>query len=420
MHNRLAATVFAAMAVTVPAKAADIFIPGSQPLTSQVSIYNWSGFYLGVGGGTGYVLDEVSSVAGSSISGIGGQGFFGKLTAGYDYDFGNGFVLGGQLVGRYGDIDTTFSIPAVPFSVDGKADWGFDALARVGYTITPRTLAFILGGYSYQNFEVTTPLGGSESWGKSGYTVGFGLETAFRNNLTWSGSYRFSKYSGSNIGILGLIEVDPAIHTFHSSINYRFGGGPSERSQAPIEHDWTGIKIGGSIGGGISREKITTPLGGGTTLDSLITEGYIGNVSIGYDHEFGSRWVGGIQLGAQYIGASASATIAGITATAEADDFGFEAVLRGGYKFNDYTLGYVVGGYAYQNLSASLSGPVPLSVDKGVNAFTIGTGTELALSERMTGFVEYRYTVYEDINLGDTTFEPTSHTVRVGAKLKIF
>lgn len=426
MNRRLAALVVAATAVSAPAHAADIVLPGAAPLISQVSIYDWSGFYLGIGGGTGYILDEVNSTAlgGSSVSGLGGQGFFGKVTAGYDYDFGNGFVLGGLAVGRYGDIDTKVSIPSLAASGKLKADWGFDVLARAGYTITPRTLAFVVGGYSYQNFDLTSSLPGVASeWDDSGYTVGFGLETAFRDNLTWSGGYRFSQYSGKNIGALGGIEINPTIHTFHSSLNYRFGGGPSARSQAPVDYDWTGFKIGASIGGGVARNKINTNLGGGSSLDSLITEGFIGNVSVGYDHEIGSRFVAGIQLGAQYLGASSSATVAGVTATTKADDFGFEAVLRAGYKPNEYTMGYVVGGYVYQNLSASLSTPA-VSVDKGVNAFTIGTGGELALTERVTGFVEYRYTIYEDIDLSalgaTVTLEPTSHTVQVGARIKLY
>ncbi|MEM9105296.1 MAG: porin family protein, partial [Pseudomonadota bacterium] len=80
------------------------------------------------------------------------------------------------------------------------------------------------------------------------------------------------------------------------------------------------------------------------------------------------------------------------------------------------------GGYTYQELFASASfGGVTETRDIGVNALTLGTGTELALNERTSAYIEYRYTIDEDVDLGSLlTIEPTSHTVRVGAKFKLF
>jgi len=423
MNKKFAATIVTALAAVVPAKAADVFIPEAPVLTSETSIYDWSGFYIGIGGGTGYVLDEISSpVLGSTISGWGGQGYFGKVQVGYDHMFSNGFVVGAQLVGRYGDINTSASIPLVAVSTEIKGDYGFDAIARLGYAVTPRTLAYVMGGYSWQNFELSSTLPGlSSEWSDSGYVVGFGLETAFRNGWTWGGSYRFSKYSGTNIGPLGGIEVNPAVHSFHSSINYRFGGGPSDVTREPVNYDWTGLKIGGAISGGVALNKVNGALGL-FSIDSLATEGFLGEVTLSYDREFGanSRWVFGAQLAAQFIEASSSSTVAGVTLRAEAENFGFDALLRGGYKLNDYTLGYVIGGYTWQEVTASLSFPA-LAVTEGLNGFTIGTGTELALNERLTGFIEYRYTMYEDFDLGVVAnVESSSHTVRVGAKWKLF
>ena len=285
--------------------------------------------------------------------------------------FSNGFVVGAQLVGRYGDVNTSALIPLVAASTEIKVDYGFDVIAHLGYAIMPRTLAYVMGGYIWQNFEMSSILPGLFSeWSDSGYVVGFGLGMAFRNGWTWGGSYRFSKYSGTTIGPLGGIDVDPAVHSFHSRINYRFGGGPSDQTREPMNYIWTGLKIGGAISGGVALNEVNGALGL-FSIDSLATEGFLGEVTLSYDREFGanSRWVFGAQLAAQFIEASSSSTVAGVTPSAEAENFGFDALLRGGYKFNDYTLGYVIGGYTWQELTASLSFPA-ISTTEGLNSFT--------------------------------------------------
>lgn len=424
MRFPLRATLLAGIAglTFTQAQAFEGVIPGAEKLTSQTSVYDWSGFYLGVGGGTGYILDEVTlpSIGASSISGVGGRGFFGKLTAGYDHAFSNGFIVGGAIAARYGDVETSWTVPGVGFTADIEADYGVDITGRVGYELTPRTIAYLLGGYSYQHFEFNTSVAGaSVDWHDNGFVAGVGFETAVRNNWTWSSEYRYAQYSGESISAFGGASIDPVIHSFHSSLNYRFGGGPSQREREPFNHTWTGIKLGGAISAGISVSDVSSGTGG-STFDGLSTEGYLGEVSIGYDHEFGRRWVAGVQLAAQYIDSAASATAAGVTITAKAEDFGFDALARVGYKFNDYTLGYVIGGYSWQNLSASISTPA-ITEDVGVSGFSIGTGSEFALSEKLSTFVEYRYTQYEDVNLGSVaSLEPVSHTVRLGAKFKLY
>lgn len=416
MVYRILTALMASMAVSGPVAASDYF----QPLNSQDGLYDWSGVWIGIGGGTGLIIDEVTApILGTTISGIGGRGYFGKLTVGYDHAFSNGVVVGASVSGRYGDVDTSWSVPGIPFNGTVTADYGVDVIGRLGYAITPRTLAYVLGGYSWQHFKLSSSshlVAGS--WDDNGYVVGIGTETAFRNNWTWASEYRYSSYSGASIAGFGGASIDPVTHAFHSSLNYRFGGGPSGQSRDPIAYEWSGLKVGAAFSLGVAINKFTTT--GGATYDGLATEGYLGEINIGYDREFGERWLAGVVLAAEYIEASSSATAAGITVSAAADDFGFDALLRVGRKFNDHTLGYLIGGYSWQKLSASISVPA-ISTSVGVNGFSIGSGSEFVLSDTITGYVEYRYTRYEDINLGAlTTVDPSSHTVRVGAKLKLY
>ncbi len=416
MNRTLTATLFAALAATAPATASDYF----QPLTSQDTVYNWNGVWLGIGGGSGMIIEEINApVFGTTISGVGGRGYFGKLTVGYDHMFSNGAVLGASVSGRYGDVEMSWSVPGSPFNGSVSADYGIDVIGRLGYSITPRTLFYVLGGYSWQHFELSsTSHVVQDGWDDNGYVVGFGTETAFRNNWTWASEYRYSSYTGANIGGFGGLGIDPVTHTFHSSLNYRFGGGPTAETRAPIPYAWSGLKIGAAVSLGVAISKFSTA--GGSTYDGLATEGFLGEVNVGYDREFGERWLAGVVLAAEYIDASTSATGAGVTATAEADDFGFDALLRVGRKFNDRSLGYLIGGYSWQRVAASLSFPA-ISDSISVNGFSFGSGLEHVLSERVTGYIEYRYTMYEDISLGAaTTIEPASHTVRAGAKLKLY
>ncbi len=407
--------LLAGVTAAVPAYAADVY----SPLISQTSVYNWTGLRIGIGGGTGMTNNFISapSVAGgTTFGGLGGRGFVGTLTAGYDHTLANGIVVGGAVTGRYGDIDASWASTAPSSSAELTADYGFDAIGRVGYAITPRTLAYVLGGYSWQHFKLSgTGPAVSQKWGASGYVLGFGTETAFRNNWTLSSEYRYANYQSETVASWGG-PVEPVIHSFNTSLNYRFNGGPSAQTMAPVAHEWTGVKVGGALGLGVALNKLTTAT---TSFDRMSNEAFLAEANIGYDREFGQKWLGGVVLAAGYDGGR-SQVISGSRAVVKTESLGFDAMLRGGYKFNDYTVGYLIGGYSWQKMTGTISGGGG-SNSTGVNGYTIGTGTEFALSEKMTGFVEYRYSGFEDFNINATsTVDPSSHSVRVGAKWKLY
>jgi outer membrane immunogenic protein len=85
-------------------------------------------------------------------------------------------------------------------------------------------------------------------------------------------------------------------------------------------------------------------------------------------------------------------------------------------------MAYVIGGYSWQHFDISTK-PSVYSYDWGANGLTIGTGVEAAFSNRLTGFLEYRYTFYDSENFnsgGLVDDSPTDHTFRVGLKYKLF
>ncbi|MEM6463880.1 MAG: outer membrane beta-barrel protein [Pseudomonadota bacterium] len=423
----------AALVASSPVMAADLVPVEPAPAIVGVPVYDWSGFYIGIGGGHGAVVHDVTSpipfLGGANFNGIGGEGIFGELTVGYDFAFNNGFVLGAQVNGRYGNIETSIDLLGPFIGADVTAEYGFDVIARLGYTVAPNTLAYVLGGYTWQRFETSVNafgIGIGYDFDESGYVLGLGLEHAIRDNWTVKGEYRYSDYGSHDGGILGvgLINVEPSMHTLHYSLNYRFNGGPSQRTVAPLNYNWTGLKVGVAAGGGGLVHELSTPILGGNSINGIGAEGFLGELNVGYDFEVGSNFVLGI------VGAVRTTNIktelnlpiafAG-TADIEAGT-GYDVLARAGYKLGDRTLAYLVGGYTYQEFDVNFPGFGSV-IDWDQDGWTIGSGMEVAFSDRITGYAEYRYSQYsgEDFGTGGLLdLEPSSHTVRAGAKFKLF
>lgn len=425
--------VLAALFIASPAMAADV-VTFEPQAPAGVAVYDWSGFYIGLGGGHGAVVHDVTVPAAApffdNFNGIGGEGIFGELTAGYDFAFGNGFVLGAQVNGRYGNIETSASILG-GITLDVTAEYGFDVIGRFGYAIAPNTLAYVLGGYSWQRFETSVDvfgfLSGGYDFNESGYVVGLGFEHAIKGKWTVKGEYRYSDYNTHDGGILGfgVLNVDPSMHTLHYSLNYRFNGGPSGQTVAPLDRNWTGFKVGLAGGGGGLVHELEV-LGGIFDFNGIGAEGFLGEVNVGYDYDLGN-FVVGVVGAARISNIQTELNIPGAlagTIDIEAQT-GYDLLLRAGYKFGDRALGYVIGGYTYQEFELNI--PTVFTTDWNQDGWTLGSGMEVALSDRLSGYAEYRYSQYdgEDFsNLigasGVVDLKPSSHEVRVGAKWQLF
>jgi outer membrane immunogenic protein len=199
----------------------------------EVPAYNWTGFYVGGALGAGAVVHELNSnlaPGGIEFNGLGGEGIFGELNAGYDYDFGT-WVAGVLVDGRYSGISTeldTGAIGAGTISVD--ADYGFDVIARAGVKLNESTLAYALAGYSWQHFDLEFPSGlgiDDIDWDSSGFSVGGGLEAAVSENVSVNLEYRYSQFEdhdfSSDLGESdGALEVEPSFHTVRIGAKYKF------------------------------------------------------------------------------------------------------------------------------------------------------------------------------------------------------
>jgi outer membrane immunogenic protein len=368
--------------------------------------FNWSGFYLGVGGGFGAVGYNVSAFG---FGEFGGGGGFGELTAGYDYMLTDRLLLGGFIDAHLGDIGPEISGIIGPGSIKITNNYGFDAGARLGYVLNASTLGYLLGGYTWQQLKFSGSVGVPDDHENlGGYVLGVGMETAIGHNWTVKAEYRYSHYSGN----IGGEEIEPFTHTFHIAANYRFGAAGSGPAIPSPAYDWSGFYLGASVGAGESVNDVS--LGGVIDLNGISGDGLLGELSAGYDHDFGS-FVAGLMVDGNVSGISAN-----LGPSSLKSDYGFDILGRVGMKVNPSSLAYVLGGYSWGHFKS----PTPLgpgNEDWSSSGFSVGGGLETAVSTHTTLGIEYRYAKFadEDFNTGGLfKIEPSSHTVRVGLKYK--
>jgi outer membrane immunogenic protein len=190
----------------------------------EVPAYSWTGFYVGGALGAGAVVHQINvpPLGDLEFNGLGGEGIFGELNAGYDYDFGS-WVAGVQVDGRYSGISSELNLGGLGVSLD--ADYGFDILARAGMKLNESTLAYVIGGYSWQHFNIDIPSvipTDDLDWDASGFSVGGGLEAAVTDKMTVNLEYRYSQYAGEDFDTGGDIEIEPSFHTVRIGAKYKF------------------------------------------------------------------------------------------------------------------------------------------------------------------------------------------------------
>ncbi len=156
------------------ASAADLPIRSAPPapIVAAVPVFTWTGFYVGVNAGYGWVSDDriVDPVFGFT-GGDDEGGFVGGGQIGYNYQIGS-FVVGLETDIQYADLGTRYRFnAAIPgYEEDDSDDWFGTVRARAGVAFD-RALIYATGGFAYADDA-------------TGWTVGGGLEYAFTNNLT--------------------------------------------------------------------------------------------------------------------------------------------------------------------------------------------------------------------------------------------
>jgi outer membrane immunogenic protein len=214
-------------ALAAPASAADLAArPYTKaPIAPMASVYNWTGFYLGVVGGGAWE-------SGSGDPRMKG-GFVGG-TAGYNWQTGN-VVFGVEADGSWADVNASVTTPvvfggiALPVTTTSRIDALGTVRGRIGWAVN-NVLFYGTGGYAWIDNKITisSPLASvSDSKWHSGWTVGAGVEAFFAPQWSVKGEYLYRSLGGEtyfsaigapvNTGTLNL-------HTVQVGVNYHFGG----------------------------------------------------------------------------------------------------------------------------------------------------------------------------------------------------
>jgi outer membrane immunogenic protein len=271
--KKLIIALTAVAAFTGSASAADLAARPYTKAPMMAPVYNWTGFYI-FGGGGGGLWDADSNVKSTGVVGglggfgpagtaltrdqrLGGDGWFGTVGAGYDWQFNHSWVAGVFADGQFGDIHGSLSDPFFGLEGREKLKTSYAAGARIGYLVAPNVLSYVNAGYSGSQWSGTsmsvlsltgTPgvIATTPSFHRDGWFIGGGVE----NNLDIFGitapgwfmktEYRSAFYNRVSLpetfapasGFTGLTGTattfKPFVQTISTSLVYRFnwGGGP--------------------------------------------------------------------------------------------------------------------------------------------------------------------------------------------------
>ncbi|MGJ4932218.1 outer membrane protein [Bradyrhizobium sp. HKCCYLS2038] len=254
MKKLLLATT-AVVAMTGAASAADLAARpyAKAPMMAPVAP-SWTGFYIFGGGGGGLWNADttiVNTVGGAPILGVnqkqGGDGWFGTVGAGYDWQVTPSWVVGILADGQFGSIKGTIQDqgpPGIAGSI--KNDYSWAVGGRVGYLVAPNVLSYVNAGYTSSHWTGTTLVNTAtglasgvhtNGFDRGGWFIGGGVE----NNLNIFGisapgwfmktEYRSAYYDRRNLSELSDIgnipngrdiTFKPWVQTISTSLVYRF------------------------------------------------------------------------------------------------------------------------------------------------------------------------------------------------------
>jgi outer membrane immunogenic protein len=254
--KKLVLALTAVAAMTVSASAADLAArPYTKAPMMPAPVYNWTGFYIFGGGGYGmwdadtHTNEFPTGIPITQSQKFGGDGYFGTVGAGYDWQFNGSWVAGIFADGQFGSIKGTLGDAEVNTSGQLKNRTNVAAGVRVGYLVAPNVLSYINGGYSYAEFSGTTQsfndgaglFSTTPSFHRNGWFIGGGVE----NSLNIFGfaapgwfmktEYRVAEYQRVDLtntilgttDIVNTISTKPIVQTVSTSLVYRFNwGGP--------------------------------------------------------------------------------------------------------------------------------------------------------------------------------------------------
>jgi outer membrane immunogenic protein len=214
-----------------------------------------------------------------------------------------------------------------------------------------------------------------------------------------SARFQFSHQGAAALGLLAFMSVGVA----HAADAIDAPPQPAEAMDLPPVASWTGAYAGVTAGYGFAGES----QGKGADVS---TDGFVGGGFVGYNQELGNGVVLGGEGDVGYSGVEGSDN--GVRVKS-----GVDGSLRArlGYTVTPDILGYVTGGGAAKQMSVREGGDEDSATQVG---WTAGVGTDVKLTEKVFGRVEYRYSDYgsAEFNTGSGTqkVDASDHRIQMG------
>ncbi|TPI14014.1 porin family protein [Mesorhizobium sp. B4-1-3] len=153
--------------------------------------------------------------------------------------------------------------------------------------------------------------------------------------------------------------------------------------------NWSGVYVGFGVGAGANVHKLSSDFAPGVSLNGIGGEGVYGQATVGYDYMVSPRFLLGGLIDAHVGTIKTSLDLAGLSADIK-ETYGFDVGVRAGYLLTPSTLGYVLGGYAWQKYKLDTNAGFGMDWDQG--GYFVGAGVETAINSNWTLKGEYRYT----------------------------
>ena len=262
MRRYLGMAISSIIAITAAGSAIAADLPVKARPAPVVTVYNWTGWYVGVNGGGGWAQDRsiiVYETSGGlpftsgtwpgqgSVGSRNASGGFGGGQVGYNWQsdhwvFGlEADIQGANISSSQGAVLPYISgANTITLGVTEKLDWFGTARGRIGYA-WDRFMLYGTGGFAYgrtrSSLAMTDTFGfasfGANNTTRAGYVVGAGGEYAFNPNWSVKLEYQYIDLGKGTIntpefvgGVQSAFAVNNTTrydyHTVRVGLNYKW------------------------------------------------------------------------------------------------------------------------------------------------------------------------------------------------------
>ena len=183
------------------------------------------------------------------------------------------------------------------------------------------------------------------------------------------------------------------------------------------EYNWTGPYIGVTAGINRIETKNTIPNYTPSVIPDITSTNFAGGFKAGYNHQFNSKFVLGIEGNIIFTPGSKSDSLTGGIDSERysvKQDRVFNVVAKAGYTF-DKLLPYVKAGYSNTHLSdLTYSGWTEGAKKSNHSGYILGLGLDYAFKQNIILGLDYSYTNYNDKSFvygGPNTLEPETKSL---------